>query len=99
VIGIIAEGGGSSNNPRGRLVRGHSFLAVTAYFPELDISSCGADVEQARANLKTAVRLFIEEAEKMGTLRGIPAEAGYRKDRSGKWTAPSLVALEVVELA
>jgi len=43
------------------------------------------------------VRLFLEEAEKMGTLKGILAEAGYRRDRSGKWSPPSLVAMELVE--
>ncbi|MBM4031871.1 MAG: type II toxin-antitoxin system HicB family antitoxin [Planctomycetes bacterium] len=70
-----------------------------AYCPELDISSCGASVEQARTNLKTAVRLFIEEAEKMGTLNDILGEAGYRRARTGKWSPPSLVATELVELA
>jgi len=47
-----------------------------AYCPELDVSSCGKTIDEARQNLKTAVRLFVEEAEKMGTLeiiRGIPA--------------------------
>jgi predicted RNase H-like HicB family nuclease len=39
-----------------------------AYCPELDISSCGDSVEKAREMLKTAVRLFVEEAEKLGTL-------------------------------
>jgi predicted RNase H-like HicB family nuclease len=39
-----------------------------SYCPELDLSSCGNTVDQARENLKTAVRLFLEEAEKMGTL-------------------------------
>lgn len=38
-----------------------------AYCPELDVSSCGNSVEHAREMLKTAVRLFLEEAEKMGT--------------------------------
>lgn len=38
-----------------------------AYCPELDISSCGNTVEHAKGMLKTAVRLFLEEAEKMGT--------------------------------
>ena len=38
-----------------------------AYSPELDVPSCGKTVEQARRNLKTAVRLFLEEAEKMST--------------------------------
>jgi len=41
---------------------GASFVA---YCPKLDLSSCGRDVDEARRNLKTAVRLFIEEAEKM----------------------------------
>jgi predicted RNase H-like HicB family nuclease len=39
-----------------------------AYCPELDISICGNTVEHAKEMLKTAVRLFLEEAEKMGTL-------------------------------
>lgn len=39
-----------------------------AYSPELDVSSCGPTLEKAKANLKEAVELFLEEAEKMGTL-------------------------------
>ena len=78
------------------LKEGKTFVA---YSPELDVSSCGASVDQARTDLKTAVRLFLEEAEKMGTLSDILAEAGYRKDRSGKWSPPSLVATELLELA
>jgi len=41
--------------------------SYVAYCPELDVSSCGREVDEARANLKTAVRLFLEEMEKMGT--------------------------------
>lgn len=41
--------------------------AYVAHCPELDMSSCGHDVEEARRNLKTAVRLFVEESEKLGT--------------------------------
>ena len=48
-----------------------------AYCPELDISSCGKAADQARANLRNAVRLFLEEAEKMGTLEDILREAGH----------------------
>jgi len=48
-----------------------------AYSPELDLSSCGGRKERALANLKTAVRLFLEEAGKMGTLDQILQEAGY----------------------
>ena len=52
---------------------GSSFIA---YCPELDVSSCGADLDEARDNLPTAVRLFLEEAGKLGTLEGILQEAG-----------------------
>lgn len=45
--------------------------ACVAHCPELDVSSCGHDVEEARRNLKTAVRLYVEEAEKLGTLDDI----------------------------
>lgn len=53
-----------------------------SYCPELDVSSCGGTVEQARNNLKTAVRLFLEEAGKMGTLNDILEKARFKKDDS-----------------
>ena len=56
--------------------------AIVAYCPELDVSSCGATPEQARDNLRTAVRLFMEEAAKLGTLADILAEAGYDLTRT-----------------
>lgn len=67
-----------------------------AYCPELDVSSCGNSVEQAKEMLKTAVRLFLEEAEKMGTLEDILKEAGFKKDTSGRWLPPELIATEFV---
>jgi len=53
---------------------------IVAYCPELDISSCGDTIAQARANLQAVLRLFLEEAAKMGTLRQILTEAGYDTD-------------------
>jgi predicted RNase H-like HicB family nuclease len=50
---------------------------VVACCPELDVSSCGGTVAEARTNLQTAMRLFLEEAGKLGTLRQILTEAGY----------------------
>src|ERR1700737_587987 len=52
-----------------------------AHALELDVSSCGGSKEKALRNLKEAVRLFLEEAEKMGTLEQILEEAGYRKHK------------------
>ncbi len=40
-----------------------------SYCPGLDVSSCVNTIEEARKNLKIAVSLFLEEAEKMGTFR------------------------------
>ena len=70
-----------------------------AYCPELDISSCGNTVEHAKKMLKTAVRLFLEEAEKMGTLEDILEESNYKKDVSGRWIPPKLIATELVSIS
>lgn len=70
-----------------------------AYCPELDVSSCGNSVEHAREMLKTAVRLFLEEAEKMGTIEDILEEARYKRDASGRWIPPKLVATELVTVS
>ena len=68
--------------------------AYVAYCRELEVSSCGNSVEHAKEMRKTAVRLFVEEAEKMGTLEDILNEANYVKDSSGKWIPPKLIATE-----
>jgi len=59
---------------------------IVAYCPELDVSSCGYTVPEARNNLQTALRLFLEEASRMDTLRDILLEAGYDL---GRETLPS----------
>ena len=46
------------------------------YTRELDLSSCGGTRQKALQNLKEAVRLFLEEAENMGTPQQILEEAG-----------------------
>lgn len=54
-----------------------------AHALELDVSSCGASRDKAMKNLKEAVRLFLEEAEKIGTLGQILSESGYKVTRHG----------------
>lgn len=70
-----------------------------AYCPELDVSSCGSSVEHAKEMLKTAVKLFLEEAENMGTLKDILEEARYSKDKSGRWLPPRLIVTERVSIS
>jgi predicted RNase H-like HicB family nuclease len=53
-----------------------------AYSPELDVSSCAKTASQAKARLKEAVSLFLEEAARMGTLDEILDESGF--ERHGK---------------
>jgi predicted RNase H-like HicB family nuclease len=69
-----------------------------AYCPELDVSSCGNTIEQAKDMLKNAVRLFLEEIEKMGTLDDVLLESRYRKDPNGRWLPPRLIATELVSV-
>lgn len=68
--------------------------AYVASCPKLDVSSCGDTIEQARENLKIAVRLFLEEAEKLGTVDEILEEAGYTRSDNDEWMAPKLVQVE-----
>ncbi len=73
--------------------------SYVAYCPELDVSSCGNTVEHAKEMLKTAVRLFVEEAEKIGNLEDILEESKYKKDMSGRWIPPRLIATELVSIS
>jgi predicted RNase H-like HicB family nuclease len=70
-----------------------------SYCPKLDVSSCGNTVDEARTNLKTAVRLFLEEAAKMGTLEDILEESGYERINFDHWATPRLVATELMSIA
>lgn len=62
-----------------------------AHSPELDLSSCATTEAKAEKNLVEAVRLFLEEAEKKGSLNQILAEAGFVR-RKETLVAPRPVA-------
>ena len=64
-----------------------------AYVPELDLSSCGATVDDARKNIRDAVAGFVESSAAKGTLNLILEEAGYQRN-GDSWMAPEFVALE-----
>ena len=53
---------------------GRMFVAHT---PELDVTSCATTEAKAEKNLLEAVRLFLDEAEKKGSLDQILKEAGF----------------------
>jgi len=74
---------------------GQTFVA---YVPELDVSSCGATDEEARRNIRDAVRGFLETSADMGTLPEILEEAGYERDGE-TWRAPEFVSLDRLTLS
>ena len=49
----------------------------TAYCPELDVASCGKNIEEAGKNLLEVIEIHLEEAAKLGTLKAFLEDAGY----------------------
>ncbi len=49
----------------------------TAYCPELDVASCGKDIEEARKNLLEVIEIQLEEAAKLGTLTAFLENTGF----------------------
>lgn len=67
------------------------------YVPQLDLSSCGTTVEEAKKNIKEATEAYLEEAKNRGTLNEILEEAGFSFGKI--WNAPELIAFERMKLA
>ena len=64
-----------------------------AYVPSLDVSSCGATDEEARRNIRDAVRGFLATSADMGTLDEILQETGYEREGEN-WRAPEFVSVD-----
>jgi len=64
-----------------------------AYVPALDVSSCGATDDEARRNIRDAVRGFLASSADLGTLDEILKEAGYEREGS-RWRAPEFVSVD-----
>jgi len=50
-----------------------------SYCPELDIASCGEDVQQAKKNLIETIIINIDETKKMGTFERFLEECGLEQ--------------------
>jgi predicted RNase H-like HicB family nuclease len=64
-----------------------------AYAPAFDVSSCGATDEEARRNIRDAVRGFLAASAGLGTLDEILREAGYQRV-GDHWRAPEFVSVD-----
>jgi predicted RNase H-like HicB family nuclease len=51
----------------------HEGAAVVSKCPELGVASCGDSVEDAMANLREAVELYLENAQELGLLEDLPS--------------------------
>lgn len=60
-----------------------------AYTPELDVASCGPTEEKARENLREAVEIVLEEAQRKGKLEQLLKEMGFTKEKR-VWKAPRI---------
>lgn len=72
--------------------------AYVAHTPELDVSSCGDSTTQAKARLREAVNLFLEEASRMGTLKDILTESGFER-KGGAYLLHRVIVKERIRLA
>jgi predicted RNase H-like HicB family nuclease len=52
-----------------------------ALSPELNISSFGETIEEAKVSVGEAIEAFIEECERMGTLEAVLEESGFSRSK------------------
>ncbi|MDY7023872.1 MAG: type II toxin-antitoxin system HicB family antitoxin [Cyanobacteriota bacterium] len=64
---------------------------------DLDISSFGETVEEARKYLQEALSIFIEECEAMGTLEEVLEESGFVY-QNGSWISRKPISSELVAI-
>ena len=55
--------------------------------PELAVSSFGRTPKEAKDSLKEAIVLFLEECQRMGTLKQVLEESGF-KIKGSSWLPP-----------
>jgi len=71
-----------------------------SYCPELDIASCGEDVEKAKTNLYEAITINIEETKKMGTFTEFLENCGIESTSEDVMSArKELVGFTPIELS
>ena len=66
-----------------------------AICPELDVSSFGVTVEEAKESLREAVEAFVEGCQSLGTLEEVLQEAGFQREHDN-WVAREPVEAEML---
>ena len=65
--------------------------------PELNVSSFGETLDEAKRSLKEAVEAFLEECEAIDTLEEVIEEAGFEKT-GNQWLPRKPVAAELLTI-
>lgn len=68
-----------------------------ALCPDLNVSSFGDTVDEARQSLIEALEAFLEECENRGTLDEVLREAGFIP-QNGNWIPRQPIAAELVSI-
>ncbi len=63
--------------------------------PDLDVSSFGKTIEEAKSSVQEALAAFIEECTAMGTLVEVLEEAGFVR-QNGTWLSRQPVSAELL---
>ncbi len=69
-----------------------------ALSPELNVSSFGDTIEEAKKSFKEAVEAFVEECQEMGTLEAVLEESGFSKVNDS-WKSRKPIVEEDLALA
>ena len=69
-----------------------------ALSPELNVSSFGETIEDAKKSSKEALEAFIEECQEMGTLEEVLEESGFSKINNS-WESRKPIVEENLALA
>ena len=71
-----------------------------SYCPELDVGSCGKDVQQAKKNLTEAIGINFEETKKLGTFDQYIEQCGFELvDDNTMCSRRELVGFSPIEVA
>lgn len=67
--------------------------SIVAFSPVLDLSSCGRTREEAQRRFSSAVGLFLDELEEMGTMDEVLSSLGWTKEAAprAQWVPPHLL--------
>ena len=71
-----------------------------SYCPELDVSSCGENIQHAKKNLREAILINIEETRKLGTFDRFMEECNLEQIEDGIYALrKELIEFSPIEIA